>query len=186
MCQIGVVTTQWSTLEETPSFSKINTASQVRYHCKAERKCFAMVYNTIPHFQINPEKYGLQNIQNFLWGLYVLESEVVTLIYGHKWLIKIILHQTSKFEVVVRHAKIASSISYFKWPKCNNYKKPNSQNALRQKLNVGLVKQMVCTMDEEVLSHLIKNILATNFTKVCRKLEFKLKKQELLNSLIQC
>ncbi len=80
MYQIGVVTTQ-STLEETPSFSKITgtesmllwiglhvtprfgtfasrphhllkasaleLALQIRYNCKAERKCFAMAYNTV-------------------------------------------------------------------------------------------------------------------------------------------
>ncbi len=33
--------------------------------------CSDIQYNT-PHLQINPEIYGLQNIPNFLWGLYDL------------------------------------------------------------------------------------------------------------------
>ncbi len=47
---------------------------QIRYHCKAERMlCSGKQYNT-PHFQVNPKMYGLQNISNFLWGLYKLSN----------------------------------------------------------------------------------------------------------------
>ncbi len=37
--------------------------------------CSGIQYNT-PRFQINPEMYGLQDIRNFLWVLYIKHNEI--------------------------------------------------------------------------------------------------------------